>query len=243
MKVPQHCSAFAAFLIFCQASPCAAQSAFGFRTGIGFCSMAFIDDSDGMRDIDLSGGQHRSAGPAVALLLDVPITQRFSMQPEVAFAQKGFMYDPDNAFSFFMRQKWTLDYLEAGMLGKYYLGSEPARVHVLMGASFGRLLGIRLREFGTNYDQVDALDPGALGADMWDFGLQGGAGFTFSAGNSWLFFEGRYTYGFSNMFNGLVFSDLNGSLIGELNGYNRGIMFNVGWMMPGCGGQVEPPAP
>ncbi len=178
----------------------------------------------------------------VALLADLPFTQRLSIQPEAGFLQKGFAVASDPFTGQGPLSHFHFDYLEASLLAKFYLGQEPARPHLLAGPSLGMLLGGRIRSdeaqpFAFNYKDghVTALDVGSLNFSRLDPGLQVGMGMTFSIGASWLFLEARYQWGFSDVFNGLQVVDINGAPVVQWHGHNRTLMANLGVMIPVCG--------
>ncbi len=222
-----------------------AQVAIGFRAGVSWSNMAFLDvDDDAIGDVNWE--TTASVSPAFAVLADLPFGQRFSVVPEFAYVGRGYVTESSaNPFGGADREKLRLDYLDVNLLGKYVLGQEPARPHLLLGPTFGRVLGGRYlyEEDNGDFENGSSFDPGDAGMAEWNLGLCAGAGFSFSLGSTALFVEGRYQYGFTNIWNGVVLSDLNGATIGELNSFDRSWSFHIGWTLPVPGKDAAVPEP
>ncbi len=208
-------------------------------------------DMDDNAIADIRWETKSSITPQVALFADIPFGQRFSLVPELGFQQRGYVYD-DHPFpmSVLDHQQLVLDYIEFNALGKFYIGNEPARPHLILGPGIGRVVGARNitdEDFPWSYGSIGTvLDPGDLKMQLVNIGLVGGAGFTFSIGRSWVGIEGRYQYGFTNIWNGVVLNDFNGYPIGELNSFDRSASIHATWMFPlgeteaGSGGGADP---
>ena len=213
-----------------------AQVAFGVRGGAAWSNMVFPDvDDDGIGDINWE--TKSSVTPQVALFADVPFSQRFSLVPEVGFQQRGYFYDKsDFPGSIFVEQRLMLDYFEFNALGKFHLGREPARLHLLLGPGIGRMVGAR--NIIENYDpwiigsNGSVLAPDDLKMPRLNVGIIGGVGATFSVRSSWIGIEARYQYGLTNIWNGIVLTDFNGATIGELNSFDRSASIHATWMFP-----------
>ena len=171
--------------------------------------------------------------PAFAVLLDVPFTQRVSLVPEVAFVQRGYTYK-SALLSVFQSERLMLDYLDFALLAKFHFAEEPARPYLLLGPTIGRMIGARAIPLDNAMSGSSGvvLDPDLIIMQRVNMGLCGGGGFAFTAGTTWLFLEGRYHYGLSNIWNGVVLADVNGQVIGELNSFDRSWQINVGWVIP-----------
>lgn len=224
------------------ASTLHAQVAVGFRLGATWANMIFPDVDDEAPG-DLNWETTTRLTPAFAVMADLPLTQRLSALPELAYVQRGYTFEAPTG-SVFRDNHLLLDYLELNVLAKFHLGEEPARPHLLLGPTVGWRMSTRIV-----YDEkYDASQPGTqmvggdVGMSTTNLGICAGAGFTFSVGNTWLFVEGRYNYGLTNIWNGVVLADVNGQVIGELNSYDRSWQFNIGWIIP-VGGNSAPDDP
>jgi len=206
-----------------------AQVGVGLRGGINWAKMVEIN-GDGILN-----ETHARLGPAAAIVVELPLSKRFSLLPELGFVQRGYQQEPP-PYSYYSEGEVNavMDYADMAVLAKFHIGQEPARPHLLLGATVGRMLGARQYLVDKEGNKVNGtvLDPGQLDMAQWNLGLCAGAGFTFKTGTSHVFMECRYLYGLTNIWNGLVLADLNGSEIGELNGYDRSIQFTVGWILP-----------
>lgn len=170
--------------------------------------------------------------PSFGLLLHVPVTKRFGMQPEVAFTSRGYGHEYSTVYGE-QADLYVFDFIDANALMVLRIGQEPVRPHLLLGPSIGVMTGARvLYETNGSVSGGTVLDPVKLRLNRTLFGLCGGAGFTFSTGSSSLAIEGRYAYGISDIWNGLVFTDINGATIREAHGYDRTITVCLSWMMP-----------
>ena len=227
-----------------------AQVSVGIRGGVNWAKFAAEDG--------IIQATEARMGPAVGIIVEVPLSERLSLVPEFGFIQRGYgqevrggglgngyFYDPNGNLVWgygynsgpapIIRDYYmVLDYVDLAALAKFHLGSDPVRPHLLAGVTAGWMTGARQYQVSTDGDKFDGeiLDPHALKMNRLNLGLCGGVGFTFTIGASHLFAEVRYLYGLTNVWNGLLVTDINGSKVGELNGYDRSIQFTVGWMLP-----------
>lgn len=225
-----------------------AQVAVGVRGGVNWAKFAAEAGS--------FEGSGTRLGPTGAIIIGVTLSERFSLVPEIGFIQRGFKqdtpggalrtgfgYDANGNYSYgyfyspgptYLDHHLVLDYVDLAALAKFQLGHAPARPHLLAGVTAGWMTGARQYEAGQEGQKYDGqvLDPKALDMNRFNLGLCGGAGFTFTIGSSHLFLEGRYLYGLTNVWNGVVVRDINGGLVGTLNGYDRSIQCTAGWMIP-----------
>jgi hypothetical protein len=161
----------------------------------------------------------------------------FSVQPELAFIQKGFkakstgeFYMGEAIFEMEADQHYKINYLEVPLLSKIEFGSPSARFFFLAGPSIGYGLGGKLSGTMTLDDGYEVFE-GDIDADIKfgeepddeeiedvyfnnrvDFGLQLGAGVTLA---NRIAVEVRYGLGLSNL------SD-------ESDSANRVVQFTVG---------------
>lgn len=195
--------AILAFLVISQFS--FAQLNFGVRAGVNIANMNF--DLDGV-----SLEPSSIIGINVGALLNIGVTEDFSVQPEVNFIQKGSKIDETDLTPEF---KTTFNFIEIPVLAKYAFGGESIGGFVQAGPSFGFALN------GTNKagDESEDIDFDEDGIKRTDFGLQFGAGISF--GN--FFVDARYLLGLANL-------DDSGddSVTTKTNGINIGVGYMFG---------------
>jgi hypothetical protein len=127
----------------------------------------------------------------VGLLAEIPLSDRFSIQPEVLYSSQGFdIQQNDNGDDV----EYQLDYIQVPILAKIYL---VKGLNVEVGPQFG---------FKTN-EEIDT-DPTSDGGDFdidsdasavkdFDTSIAAGVGYKFDNG---FFINGRYTYGLTDIF-------------------------------------------
>jgi len=154
---------------------------FGLKAGINFAMIAG-DDSD---NFDGKFGFHAGA------VVEFPISETFSVQPELVYSSQG-----DKETSEGMDIKYNLDYLNLPIMAKYYFTEEFS---VEAGPQIGFLLSGEVKGGGVSIDIKDVLK------DI-DFGIGFGLGYKLENG---LNFSGRFNVGISNIV------DNSGSILGE----------------------------
>ena len=150
---------------------------------------------------------HPSAGPTGAIFLDIPLSDRVSFRPEVAYVQKGFLVKESldiNLGGFNLpigaRVAYQSNNLEVPLLLKVNLSDGPVQPYLIAGPSVSYALDGRIRTratalFTTQPYDVDLNYGGML--NRWDVGAVGGLGLAMDAGAGKFFIEGRYTHGFT----------------------------------------------
>lgn len=176
---------------------------------------------------------HPSAGPTGAVFLDIPLSDRFSFRPEVAYVQKGFVVNEglDIGFGGFKlpigaRIAYQSQNLEIPLLLKINLSDGPVQPYIIAGPSVGYALDGRVRTratalFTTQPYDVDLNYGNAL--NRWDVGAVGGLGLAMDAGAGKFFIEGRYTHGLTRQVQ---------MPIVNVNVRNRGVAVSVGYSFP-----------
>ncbi|WP_416442303.1 porin family protein [Leeuwenhoekiella sp. A16] len=129
----------------------------------------------------------------VGLLAEVPLSERFSIQPEVLYSGQGFdavRFDQDNALDNDQNVEYQLDYVQVPVLAKIYLVDG---LSLQAGPSFN---------FKVN-EEIDSQpndDEGDFDLDSaQDFEFGGAAGLEYKFANGFLI-QGRYNYGFTETF-------------------------------------------
>ncbi len=231
------------------------QTAIGIQAGPTFSNMVFYHDEDEIHDRH-EDHKHRF-GFGSGLVADLPLHDHFSLRPELAYRRKGYTQVGANPYSpnYEDEYRWTFDYLDLSLLARYYPRGGARGIHVFLGPSVGRLLGVRVRDpeagpfdpdipLNNQSGPVGIIDPQWVDFNVYDLGINGGIGCLFDLGGSWFDVELRYQYGLSNVHNGFKDLDINGALIGEINSANRCFMVNLGWLLPvGKGDPSADPMP
>ena len=124
----------------------------------------------------------------VGALVEIPVSDMFSVQAEALYSGKGFDYDfegPDGD-----KAEFQLDYIDVPVLAKIYI-TEGLSIEAGPQVSF--LINEEI-DYNPNSDSgdIDLND-----AESIDFGLAGGLSFQTNMG---LFATGRYAMGFSDIY-------------------------------------------
>lgn len=154
---------------------------FGLKGGLNF-SLITGDDTD---DFDGKVSFH------VGTVVEFPISEKFSIQPELLYSEQGDKGTFDG-----MEIKFKLNYLNLPVMAKYYL-SEGFSLEA--GPQLGMMLSSKASGGGVSVDIKDLIK------DV-DFGLGFGLGYKLENG---LNFSGRYYVGIANI------AESSGSLLGE----------------------------
>ncbi|SFU34219.1 Outer membrane protein beta-barrel domain-containing protein [Pustulibacterium marinum] len=140
---------------------------------------------------DFDDGQDPRTSFNVGLLAELPLSDRFSIQPEVLYSAQGFdikQYDNSDDL------EYQLDYIQVPILAKFYL---VKGLSIEAGPQFG---------FKVN-EEIDS-NPDSDGGDFdisedsssvkdFDTSIAGGVSYKFDNG---FFLSGRYAYGLSSIF-------------------------------------------
>jgi hypothetical protein len=165
---------------------------FGVKAGVNFTNM----NSDSFSDNNTRTGFH------LGLLAEIPITNRFSIQPEVLYATQGTEADVIMLGSSPRTTEYKLDYIQVPLLAKIYLTES---LSIEAGPSFNFLVN---EEIGG--EETD------LGSSF-EFGGAIGASYKFIGG---FFGDVRYINGFTDAFD----SD-NDTISIKNNGFQVGVGF------------------
>jgi len=132
----------------------------------------------------------------LGLVMEVPLSERFSIQPEVLYSGQGFTiedFDQDNVFDTDDNIEYQLDYIQIPVILKAYL---IGGLSVEAGPSFS----FKVNE---EIDYQPADDGGDIEIDEDDsafktFDLGLAAGLSYKIGGHF-FVSGRYNYGFTKI--------------------------------------------
>lgn len=175
-----------------------------------------------------------SAGPTGAIFLSVPLSNRVSFRPELAYVQKGFAIKEGldlNLGGFSVpigaRIAYQSQNLEIPLLIKVDLTEGPVQPYLILGPAVSYALNGRVRTRATAlFTTTQPMDIDVNYGGMltrWDVGAVGGLGLSMDAGVGKFFIEGRYTQGFTRQVQVPVIN---------VNARNRGVAVSLGYSFP-----------
>ena len=173
---------------------------FGLKGGLNF-AMITGDDTDGL---DGRIAFH------IGVVNEIPISDKFSFQPEILYSSQGDKMSIDD-----IDIDFNFDYLNFPMLAKYYVAEGFS---LEAGPQIGILLSSKVEGGGASIDLKDVMKG-------IDFGLDFGLGYKFKNGIN---FAARYNLGLSNIVE-------DGTLLGEevdasdTKNYNNVFQLSVGY--------------
>ncbi|CDF79438.1 conserved hypothetical protein containing N-terminal outer membrane beta-barrel domain [Formosa agariphila KMM 3901] len=183
---------------------------FGAKAGVNISKLS----GDDFNDVD-----SRTSFNA-GVLAEIPISERFSFQPEVFYSGQGFdvlEIDQDNIFDTDQNLEYQLDYIQVPLLLKAYL---VKGLSVEVGPQFG----FKVHE---EFDSEPNSDAGDFEIDTddsyvkdFDTSLAFGTSYKFDGG---LFLSARYTLGLTNIFE-------DDTVFENVDGKNDVWQFGVGYM-------------
>lgn len=205
-----------------------AQVQVGFRGGANF---GFASKPDFLGS--LTPSLLPAAGPTGAIFLDIPLSDRVSFRPEVAYVQKGFAVKEGfnlNLGAFDLPVDARISYqsntIEVPLLAKINLTDGAIQPYIIAGPAVSYAVDGRVRTRATALVTTRPFDVDVNYGGMlnrWDVGAVGGLGFAMDAGAGKFFIEGRYTQGFSRQ---VQLPVVNVSV------RNRGVAVSMGYSFP-----------
>ncbi|GLB50591.1 hypothetical protein Y10_29590 [Neptunitalea sp. Y10] len=163
---------------------------------------------------DFNDGEESRTSFNVGLLAELPISDRFSIQPEVLYSAQGFdIRQNDNGDDV----EYQLDYIQVPVLAKLYL---IKGLSVEAGPQFGFKVNEEV-DFDPTSDGGD-FDIDADDSSVKDFETSVALGAAYKFDNGF-FVSGRYTHGLTNIFD-------DSSLLGNVDAKNAVWQFGVGFM-------------
>lgn len=168
---------------------------FGVKGGANFASITNGNDA-----YDNESGR---TSFNIGVLAEIPVSEKFSIQPEVLYSAQGatlISRDEDNIFDTDENVEYQLDYIQVPVLAKVYLVDG---LNFQVGPSFN----FKANEEIDYAPQDDGGDVNLDEAKSFDMGAAAGLEYKFNNG---FFINGRYTYGFTELYDN---SDLHNSVI------------------------------
>jgi len=152
---------------------------FGVKAGLNVSTIA--------GDNELSELSDARASFHAGVLLDISLSDKFALQPELVYSSQGITGEFDNLV-------FKLDYLNIPVMAKYYI---VKGLSIQAGPQLGVLLSAKMKvndSFGESENDL------TNEVTSIDFGVNFGVGYQFDFG---LFFDGRYNLGLSSINNDL----------------------------------------
>lgn len=168
-----------------------AQSSVGLRGGFSISTVKNfpIEGVEGTPEDELVFGNYN------AIYLEIGLSERFAIQPEVNYVQKGGKVSPSGSDAFFLKVK--MDYLEAPILAKLRLGDGPFRGYLIAGPSFGYALNGKVTFKADGAILKDKIDfDNSYGLDgrkdnRFDISAIGGGGIQYQIGRGSIVLDAR----------------------------------------------------
>ncbi|MFK8102711.1 MAG: porin family protein [Saprospiraceae bacterium] len=193
-----------------------AQLSVGARIGINLSDQ--LSKSKGGENFDYEG----LAGLSIAIPLEIGLTERFSVQPELTFIQKGA------GLSFTLlgvevTNNSVYNYLALPLLVKYkFINSDAFKMYAVVGPGFGYALGGNTGT-STTKTKIDFDADTYKDFERFETNLNFGLGFGFTTESGDIVLDLRYRYGLSDLDKSDDFVTKNHSI-----GLSVGYMYRLG---------------
>ncbi|KJJ37419.1 porin family protein [Aequorivita vladivostokensis] len=159
----------------------------GAKAGVNFASVGgdFTDNYDGRTSFHIGG------------LVEIPISEKFSIQPELLYSGQGAKSEYDNSFGDSLvigKEKLKLDYINIPIMAKYYI---IEGLSVEAGPQFGILVSAK-----NEYEESGFRGEISGEEDVKDFYNTLDIGFGLGTSyrlNNGVFFSGRYVIGLTDI--------------------------------------------
>lgn len=163
----------------------------GAKGGVNFATF----NGDGLGDIKSRTGFH------IGGLVEIPVSERFSVQPEVLYSAQGGEYRDNGTFlgtNYDYRVTQKLDYINVPVMAKFYVVDGLA---IEAGPQIAFLVSDDV-EYAGNFGPFQESGETELNGDNLssiDFSIGAGASYRLPMG---LFFGARYNFGLTNVNDG-----------------------------------------
>lgn len=192
-----------------------AQLSYGVKSGVNLSSIG----GESIEDVDLRTGFH------IGLLGRLELSEKFALQPEIQYSQRGFKsdaeagdFDPSNpnlpTTISTVETSSRFDYVDIPLIAQYKL-TEGLTVEA--GPQLGFFLSESIKVDG---DDIDNEQSNSDSFALAEVGLLGGLGYYLDSG---LFFQARYILGVTSIF------DKDVQTLNDDGVFNRNIQFSIGY--------------
>ena len=173
---------------------------------------------------------HYTGGLNLAIPLSIPLNERFAIQPELQFIQKGVAFKFEEA-GITTKTALKTNFLELPVLFKRNFQIGKMQLSALAGPSVGyalnRFVSQKIGDGDRVTEDVDFIKEGNAKDQRWDIGLVGGMAASWPLGNGSMVLDARFDL------------DLNDDArfegdkpAGYKKSTNRGFLFSVGYVIP-----------
>ncbi len=179
-------------------------------------------------------------GGNAAVTIEWPLTDHVGLHTDLGYTEKGFLI-PAGSPAQSARRLFRIGYADLSLLFKWSALSGGLRPEFFIGPMVARTLRLR-DESGSPFvveedDQTFTWHYGENRAEdhlaPWEFSAVAGAGFIIQPGVARIHLNYRYIYGLTNIFeDGMVYVDVNGSVIRSADQANRTHLITLGWSIP-----------
>lgn len=196
---------------------------------------ANINAPDFLEDAELVPDFQSITTANFGLVSEIGLHKNFAIQPELVHTTKGTQIDENFNVDLFnvpvplgVTAVSKFNYLEMPLLAKAKFGNELANFYIVAGPTFGYALNGNLETRAKVLVEIDLFDTpidlDAVNYERWEVGGTAGFGVSVNTGGgSQLFFDARYTHGFSQPYDIPVVSE---------KVQHKNIGLNLGFMVP-----------
>lgn len=206
-----------------------AQISIGNRVGAGLFHQVMNADGD-VEDF-WTEDQVKLIAPTVTVPVEVRLSDRFALQPELGFTQRGSGNQADYGTSTFQ-----VNGIEFSLLAKGFVNVGKWRPYVLAGPSIDRSLSVRSSFEPSANSTMGPAQESVVSAD--DYPLEvaqlaatAGLGAAMRIGVPWLFLDYRHLWGLTPLMR-IDLVDANMNVRKEARIYDRGSILAIGIMIP-----------
>ncbi|MDT0554985.1 porin family protein [Patiriisocius hiemis] len=157
---------------------------FGAKAGVNLAKLTGedIEDADGKTGFHIGG------------LVEVPVSEKFSIQPEIIFSQQG-LQSKDQFGDVEVESKFKLDYINVPIMGKYYI-TDGLSIQVGPQIGFTATAEQEVEVEGDGGNELEGTEDVSDSVSGTDISIGGGLEYRLTNG---LFFQGRYMFGVSDV--------------------------------------------
>ena len=185
---------------------------------------------------DLIGGN-------AAITIELPITDRSSLQAELGYVEKGYRSNKYNGFiGSAPEQLFRLGYADLSVFYKWSALSGNVRPEIFAGPAVAYTLRLRDESVASTYVFEDPISTASFqsGEDRpvdhlapWEISAVAGAGIILQPGVARIHLNYRYLYGLTSIYRyDVVYADVNGQSIVSGGQFNRTHLITLGFSIP-----------